>query len=636
MAWGFTRPNLLRSPLMDAPTEPSAPKRANPHRRMLLGLGLLAGVLRLLHVWAMRESPYFDAPAMDSAYHVDWARALLAGESFQDGPFFRAPLYVWFLAGIQSLFGPGLLAPRLVQSVLGVATTLLTTKLALRFFRPRAAALAGLLAATSWVLIHFDAQLLIPTLAIPLNLGAIILTLRAGDDQESHYRRWAITAGLAWGLSAIARPNVLLLIPLGAIWLARICPGVTGAKRVAGKGRRLALLLCLGAAVPIVPLSLYNRIVGGDTVLIASQAGVNLWIGNNPHSDGSTAIVPGTRGGWWEGFHDSIAAAELAEGRSLKPSEVSSHYTSRALRWALDQPGDALSHLVWKLRLFFASAELGNNLDVSFFAKHFNPLLAWSPARWEWLMGLALLGGLVSWNRRRELVPLWGFAIVYTASVVLFFVCSRYRTPILPVLFIFSGCGLDWLFERIRTQPSRAAAGFTLVLAVALGSRVPPAGIRPSVAVGTMQLAQAEAAAGNHEKARTLFEQALAVGGANPQVINGLALSCHSLGQGARALRLVEDGLRQTQGRDVLGSNELTGLLVLLLVDQGQVPLALTRAEGFLTRHPDSVPVLFGRAQARMASGDFEGARWDLLRVLELAPDMTQAGDLLKRITARN
>ena len=76
----------------------------------------------------------------------------------------------------------------------------------------------------------------------------------------------------------------------------------------------------------MLPISAYNRIVGEDWVLIASQAGVNLWIGNNPESDGSTAIVPGTRGGWWEGYHDSIALAEAEAGRTLSASGVSRHY----------------------------------------------------------------------------------------------------------------------------------------------------------------------------------------------------------------------------------------------------------------------------------------------------------------------
>ena len=40
----------------------------------------------------------------------------------------------------------------------------------------------------------------------------------------------------------------------------------------------MAFALAAGAAVPIVPLSAYNA-SQGDTVLISSQAGINLWIG---------------------------------------------------------------------------------------------------------------------------------------------------------------------------------------------------------------------------------------------------------------------------------------------------------------------------------------------------------------------
>ena len=50
------------------------------------------------------------------------------------------------------------------------------------------------------------------------------------------------------------------------------------------------MLLC--ALIPIGGVTLYNATAGGDLVLIASQGGVNFYIGNNERSDGRTAIVP--------------------------------------------------------------------------------------------------------------------------------------------------------------------------------------------------------------------------------------------------------------------------------------------------------------------------------------------------------
>ena len=143
----------------------------------IAALVVLAFVLRLVYVMDLRASPYFEAPILDPAYHVDWARALAAGHTFEQGPFFRAPLYPWLLGGLFSALGPGLFAVRVVQCLLGAATTLLTWMVGRRAFDSRVGLLAAAGAATYWVLIYFDGELLIPTLAVPLNLLALWLTL---------------------------------------------------------------------------------------------------------------------------------------------------------------------------------------------------------------------------------------------------------------------------------------------------------------------------------------------------------------------------------------------------------------------------------------------------------------------------
>jgi 4-amino-4-deoxy-L-arabinose transferase-like glycosyltransferase len=608
--------------------KPSDPSRVSTAGRVLVSLGLLALVLRVVHVLALGESPYFDAPAMDEAYHADWARALAAGDTFQEGPFFRAPLYIWLLAAVQKIFGPGYLIARLLQSLLGVATTLLTHRIASHLFRPLAAHLAGFLVATCWVLVHFDSQLLIPTLAIPLNLAALWLSLRA---ERAGTTRSAVLAGLAWGLACLARPNVLLFVPCVALWLQR------SARAAGRRGSRAALYLLAATFLAILPVTIHNRVVGADWVLISTQAGVNLWIGNNPVSDGSTAIVPGTRGGWWEGFHDAVAQAEAAEGRALAASEVSSHYVDRSLDWMAREPSAALQHMFWKLRLFWTDAELGNNLDVTFFAQHYDPLARWNPVGFDLLAGLAALGLVLCLGRRRETFPVWGFVLVYCLGVVAFFVCSRYRAPVLPLLCVLGGGGLEWLWLRVRGRDwGRALGGTALVLAVVWLTHQRPAALRPSAATGNLQLAQAAAEVGEHQRAVDLFERALEAGGENAQVVDGLARSCHALGQGERALRLVENAVGSVSARAGVGApglTELRGLWIALLVQAGQAQQALSRADEFLRARPGEVSVRYGRALAREARGDRAGALEDLRQVLRAAPDLEVARALLRRLS---
>ncbi|MFH0946850.1 MAG: tetratricopeptide repeat protein [Planctomycetota bacterium] len=616
------------------PARPRQPEPGHPGRRneilVVAGLALLAFLLRLIYLLNMRENPGFDHPIMDAAYHVDWARALASGQDFQPGPFFRAPLYPWFLTVVRVLFGEGLFVPRLIQCLLGAATAVLCYMIGRRAFDARVGLLAGLSAATYWVLIYFDAELLLPTLLVPLSLAALYVTL--GLAKRPTPSR-AACAGLLFGLSAICRPNILLFMPLVALWLWLFCPKRTRAGLIAAAAFSLSLL------APILPLTAYNYFVGHDTVLISSQAGVNFWIGNNPDSDGGTAIVPGTRAGWWEGYHDAIRLAEHAEGRSLKPSEVSAHYSQKAWDWILSHPGDAARHLLWKARLFFTNWELGNNQEVRFFAERFNPFVLWLPLGFPAVAGFGLLGLLLLLLLRPTATfPLTGFVVVYTASILAFFVCSRYRVPVLPVLMILGSYATFWLIDSLlQRRFLRAGAGLAAALLIAFGTtRISPY-IVTTGDNGRLQLAAALAAEGRSEEAVDQYLQALAENPRNRYAAVELATAYIAMGR--------FDEADQTF-REVLANfpflPEAVDRLLNLRIDAKHLQAAELLAEE-AERHDPNLPHLaynLGRiraAQGRISEAlayfrtavkeepDAFNANYSLARLLELGEDPKQA-----------
>jgi tetratricopeptide (TPR) repeat protein len=67
-------------------------------------------------------------------------------------------------------------------------------------------------------------------------------------------------------------------------------------------------------------------------------------------------------------------------------------------------------------------------------------------------------------------------------------------------------------------------------------------------------------------------------------------------------------------------------------VESGQTQQALARADEFLEALPDEVPVLYGRALAREATGNRAGALDDLRHLLQAAPDLEVARDLYERL----
>ena len=429
-------------------------KYMSPRARIsLAAILLLALAIRVAYTFESQSNPMHLVPQMDAAYHLEWARTLLAGGDHHPGPFFRAPLYPWFLAACLWLSQGSLLVVTLLQALLGVCTTWLTYKLALTCF-PRSGTrgplIAALLVATNWVLVYFDAELLLPSLAIPLQLLALRLSV---SNRDSERPLPMLIAGLIWGISALVRPNCLLFVIALCAWKTLMRP----------RSPLMAATLALGAVLPILPITAYNA-SQGDTVLISSQAGINLWIGNNPHSDGSTAIVPGTRPDWWGGHHDAVQQAEQSEGRHLKPSEVSRHYSTRSLHWIREAPIAWLTLLGQKAQLLFGHEELGNNANIHFVAHHFSWTMSALPPSFALLFSLGLAGLWLGYKRRELHGELPSFLLIYSLSILAFFVCARFRAPLLPILACGAGHSLSWLTSALKAGRITSALKLTALI----------------------------------------------------------------------------------------------------------------------------------------------------------------------------
>lgn len=601
-------------------------------RRRIVSFGLaiflLALGVRVAYVLSMRSSPAFEQPQMDALYHWQWARAFAEGREFQPGPFFRAPLYPWFLGAQLALFGPeSFLAPRLVQCVLGALAAVLAYGLARRMFDHRRAVLAGLLVATHWVLVYFDGELLIPTLIVPLDLAALWATTRLADRPTAPR---AAAAGVLWGVACIARPNPLALMPLflGWLWLR--------ARRTERSALAPIAAWCLGLLLPIAPIAIHNA-AAGDAVLISSQAGVNFWIGNNPASDGSTAIVPGTRADWWGGYHDAIALAEAAEGRALRPSEVSRHWFGRAFAWMRSDPRAALRLLAWKARLFVTDWELGNNQEVRFFAWRFGGLARYLPpgfglfGGFGLLLGLGLVGLWIA-RGRPAAQPAGLFVLGYAVTVIAFFVCSRFRVPVVPLLAIFGAHAVVGAYEALRARRFRAVAlGAGVVLLVTLGSNRIPASIETSDANGLFQLGQLTQTAGRNGEALAWYERAVA---ADPD--NRIAL--RALGSTRVLTGRPEEAVAPLRTAFELGPSDPDTLYWLTdaLVRSERTDEALAVADEAARRAPRNALVRFqvGRLQARLGRSD--DARQTLAAVLELDPGHFDAAYSLGLVEAQS
>lgn len=457
-----------------------------PTRRelALLAAILLAGaLLRGAYLHELRVDPMFHAPALDAEYHDYWARGLASGDwtppegkpdpRIASTPYFRPPGYPYALAAVRALAERSPTPPRLAQFALGLVTAAAAWWIARRWFGSVAGLTAAALSSVCWTTVYFEGQLLDPALMAFLAILAVIAAARLLDAPTPAR---ALAAGAALGIGALVRPNVLLIVPVAALWVAWIA-GRSGNRR--SRAAAAAALLA-GSLLAVAPAALRNRIVGGEWVLISSNAGINLYVGNNDGADAVNAAIPGIealtgKGGWTLFDWPSIVEALGRKlGRPVGHAEASRIWSAEAWRWIGTHPGRFAGLTARRVALFWGAAELTEH-DARL-TRAAAPSLRWNPIGFPVVLGLALFGagvvvreGVRDPSRRAVAILIGLFVAGWAASYTLFFYNARYRAPLVPLLAVVAGAGVASIVRAATERKLRAAGGGGILATLLIG-----------------------------------------------------------------------------------------------------------------------------------------------------------------------
>lgn len=525
-------------------------------------VGTAALVLRLAYLQEISSSPFFAAPAVDGKTYADQALALAGGAwAGEAGPFWQPPLYPYLLGLCFRLGGEDYWLPRLAQALLGAGACVLLYLLGRAVF-PRPVAIgAGLAAAAYGPLIYFGGELVPVTLAVFLDLLLLVLSGRKAGAAP----QWQLVCGAVLGLSALAVPNALLLLPALAGWLWLAGPR--------GRDWVRPALLVAGCAAVIAPVTVRNRVVGSEWVLISHNGGVNFYIGNNPDYDRTVQIRPG--------YDWAVLVEEPALEEGLRsPSARSAYFYSKSWDFISSDPLAFAGLTARKLYLFWHGDEILRNLDP-YFGRNFSALLRLL----MWKHGVAFPFGLVAPLALFGLAAFWrsapargfpgrlliGFLLLYTISVVAFFVTSRYRLPAVPVALLFAAHGVDRLLGA-AVRRRLATLGPWLLAIAALG-------LATNVRAGEMNMAG---------DGHTHF---------------ALAYSYERQGMTANAIREYRAALRLLP--DHLDSSLRLAALLSATREHGE---AIAVYRGLLQRHPSAWRARFLLGNALLEAGRYEEA----------------------------
>jgi 4-amino-4-deoxy-L-arabinose transferase-like glycosyltransferase len=428
---------------------------------LLLFLGSLAlRVLAVLVIGEYRNPNVWESGRIAAAlvaghgFAFDWRAMFGAPVEPLAASTWWPPAYPAFLAACH-VVAPGApyLAASLAQAALSALVPLLLLAMGRRLFGARAGWIAAVLAAVHPPLVGFAALIQTALLEIVLTAAALWLALRAQDaarpqepmqapgslrEQEPprvrerprmpaggpRAARDAFAAGVATAAAGLTRPPALALLAVAPFaWRASGAPARAAARRWAA--------MLAGAAILLAPWVARNRAVRGEWVLVSSNGGWNLYVGNNPAGTADRADLAGSVP---PAFRDTLMTMNEVEGdrflrrRALDfirahPAETARRVTERA------------RNLLWFNETFGTSSGYSRVLRGTTRAVY--------QTSWALLLPAALAGMILTRRDARRHVLLYG-AIAANAAVILatFFV-NRYRAPIEPILILFAAAAID-------------------------------------------------------------------------------------------------------------------------------------------------------------------------------------------------
>lgn len=410
---------------------PAGPGRSGHDREfvILALICLLAFVIRLAYVLTLQPSSFW----FDGVHYSRLATGLLEHGSYLNDrgrpSAYWPPGYPLFLAAIYQFFGVKIVAVRVVQCLVGAATVAVVHRIARRVLDRDGAWLAALATALYPLFIYSAGADMPVTLQIALIAGGVLLTLVAVERSSA---RAALGAGLLGAWATLVAGSALPAFLLFALWMAWNRNGNRGHRR--SRNIRLALVCLLPIVVIVGAWTVRNLRTFGRPVLVSTNGGYNLWLGNHPGvkaSSGNRAEVPGA---------DEVPGMEVEAARiwALPGDEATrdSAFASLALEYiTADVPRFLRLSLSKSIELWALYPRPMNEDRPRLGIEKLASLLSYGL-----LLPFALVWLFVSLPRSRVALLVLLLFLIYSAVHAVILSKVRFRLP-LDTFVIIYGCG---------------------------------------------------------------------------------------------------------------------------------------------------------------------------------------------------
>lgn len=280
-------------------------------------------------------------PVWDGHYYDFGAKRIAAGLGYSDDliidgraiwhPWCHYPVgYSGFLGAVYRVFGQGPHVATIANAILGALLAAVVHRLARYATTPGRARVAAMLTALSPGLIVYAALLMTEPLAALGVVASAWLFVR-----DPRWERGGIASGVVLGLTALVRPQSLLVAPALALLALPRGERVTMAHARAARSPVAAAIVT--SMLVVAPWTLRNCRVMDGCALVSTNGGWNLAIGSFPRATGRFETLRASDG-------CPVVTGQVQQDRC---------WMNEGLRWIRERPGRWISLMPAKLSFTF-------------------------------------------------------------------------------------------------------------------------------------------------------------------------------------------------------------------------------------------------------------------------------------------
>jgi hypothetical protein len=408
---------------MSPSTKPEPSLERSWRNRQLIWILLLAFLLRLVWATLVEVIPVSDSHAYDV-----FARNLLDYGVYgwtADQPFaFWPPGTSILYAAVYKLFGVKFFNIAMLNIALSCALIVTSSRIASRFYNDRVSVFTATILAVWPTLVMF-------TTVLASELPFLFLTISALDVWTSEERSWVfrgVFAGLLLGFASLVRPLALALpfVYGGSLALQ----GVNLRNEALRQIRPTVACFVVMLAV-IAPWTWRNYLLYGEPVLVSTNGGATLWMGNAPGTNGGYLPIP-----------DRLD--------SLNDNERDKVLGEEARRFILNDPLGFILRSSIKLVRLYNNESIGVIWNERGIENQFGPLAVmvlkrFTQISWAIILSLAAFGMYICFRLegwRALLSPIAATIIFYSATNSVIVSQDRYHLAFAAQIALLAGISL--------------------------------------------------------------------------------------------------------------------------------------------------------------------------------------------------